>query len=443
MANNKYIEFFDPVTSTGINTSRRGFLPAGRYYGFDGFTSPNLTHTDKVKFLGNDNTTEYERAVLVSNHGTIVFFENPVEVLSLLTPTNTKFQVIFFRFLWDNTPGGATYNFQSGPLLDNVPTTPPAGADPTDVAIGYFVYGTGDLITNWVPYDKPFLSGNEIDTSDFARYSKVNPFDFSNFEGYQELTPADITVDTDTGYDTGNYYRLQVSDEGNTVFVDFLGAPDPLKISDIDCPTIRDGHYLNIFFLRAPAGAVWSSDATKIALLTYTGTEVPIESLHSYTFRRLRDTWVLTAAMQNLDLLIAELGARVTDNENALIALEDRVTQLEAGATLNWVDLSKSSAAVTVLRYAVLGNLLYLEGTIVWASGSNSNPAFVLTTDAIPINGQTVIPCGVRGDNPTANIGFASVYVTNTGMTLGVEFTTSTPTSTAVSIKFLGIAANT
>ena len=130
------------------------------------------------------------------------------------------------------------------------------------------------------------------------------------------------------------------------------------------------------------------------------------------------------------------LDARVKTNSEFIVTNDDRITQLEAGTTLDWVSVA-TVGDVGQIWYSRFGDLTYWRGVIPWTTGSN--PGYVWSTESIPINGQAIMPCGVRGDNPVGTIGFASVFIQATGITLGVEFTVQGSTS---SIEFFGMTVN-
>lgn len=424
MANNKYIKYQDPLTSMGINHSRRGFLSAGRYYGFDGldlgdFDNPKYTHSQGSLMISPDPVDEDNKireAVIVSGQGLVITFgEAPIDIAGItVSPGEAgKFMVLYIQVVWSTTSTGPVVSYQQGGYLDDEPLIPDlSSVAPTWAPIGYIEFNSVGEPGNYKPYAKPYLAGQYLDTSKYAMYDKVNPFNMSNMWGVQALSEPDFSGDL------GNSItNMNIGDEGNVVFVDLAGSSTPILIGDIVAPTMREGQFLFLYFFRVPARSAFRGDPGKLILNSLEGGEgLPITTGSPYIFVRgklYKDNpnlfWVQWTADRNTNDWISQNRSRLSTNEDALVDHENRITQLEA--TGLWVDIPPEAVTpgweVTSLQYFLeTGGRVRFRAELkaLAASGTGVLNIAVIPDEIFKIHYSTTV-CRTSGGNALQGIG--------------------------------------
>lgn len=394
MGKELFIKHLDPLTSMGINTSRRGFLPSGRYYGFDEWKDGKLNHINKMGYT-DDQDDSHSAAVVVSRHGMVILTESSITGLTPADPASPDQFVVVLG------------NYKRGDLEPAYVTSPPQSTEPETIEligtalgttmfpIGYFKLDNVGSVREWVPYPAPFLARGSLDTSNFALLDRVNRFAKQNFLGVQHLTRTALVPDV--GWKDGSWSRLNVSAEkGNIIYADLSGTTTPIKISDIDIYdkdgniVSQDGANLLIMFMGAPANSVLGYNATKIlsqnVSIDKTGSPINSYSCHSLLGIKgltggTAESWVEYSQITGHSSAILNLQSRVKSNEQELVHHDDRITQLEGGA---WTDIPFTAPADWIVHY-----IQYIRSNInvrfrISLMSTGTNPAGNITFGDIP-----------------------------------------------------------
>jgi hypothetical protein len=297
----------------------------------------------------------------------------------------------------------------------------------------------------WIPYGKPHLGGGILDASDLAKLHESNKFTANQAWGVQTLNPALAIVEDLPGQP--GFFWIHIPEDGNNFS---LALPDAIdyKLLGFKSAFDEDGEFFNLI-LEPAAGATIKWFATPEAggvkfpasLTEYPAPGGSASASPSYSCFRLGNTYRLVSSSEILSDYLAYLKSGMDTNADVTVNNRERIEQLEAGTQLTWIDLGIAETVnLGEIWYAVFGSITYWRGVLQWPSGNSSNPAFVWAAGTIPINGQSAIACGVHGDTPPGTIGFASVFIQPTGITLGIEFTTGPATD--ATIEFFGIVQN-
>jgi len=360
MANEKHIQFFDPVTSMGINASRRGFLPSGRYYGFDFFDGVDkISHTKFMTYTDGDNILQ-TTAVAISDHGVVIFVDSGVSLTITPGPWELdKFQVLYGEYIFPAVAGGNTFSLGTGGILSTEPEEPSSvPGTTTQFPIGYFKFLAGNSI-DYVPYSTPFLGREGLDLENVAKLDLPNRFLKSNSRALQNLSITSLLANTDVTilFPGETLYTLQVPENGNVINLDLTGwvvpAQGRLIISKVDMVgTDYPGTDFVIKVINIPDGlmVIWMGQGDA-ELLNSNNLRFGFEGFISFTeshriwLVRYGTYWECIASFDWAQKETTLLGNRVGINENELVNHENRITQLEASG-VTWNDLVSPGTSV-------------------------------------------------------------------------------------------------
>lgn len=398
MANNKFVEYQDPINSMGINTSRRGFLPKGRYYGFDGFDGSKLTSSaDSLLKYTDDNNVPQTSAVVISSHG-VVLFTDPESSDLTLAPADGQFQVVVLNYTWQNTPGGSSYTWGTLATTSEEPVDPNAViTTATQVPIGYFKFGSGGGAPQWVPYPKPLLAGAVFDDSMYAKLNATNLFTKTNTLGYQSLTDADLSP---SPWRQG-MFNIELSHEGNVVYLDLGNLSDPVHIDGFNIPDVQDGTVLHLLVHNAPLGSFLHPPGDVAPMLPTPdgGFYYQLGTYNTFTFVYTFGGWHCYSALYNSMEYMAQLFSRVGVNEEVIANHENRIAELENFR--DWIDITPTSYGIIEFKYlqiAKMGDTVYLRGKLEMAPSSRPPLGLIISDDSDSLGVLTksmVLPCGV------------------------------------------------
>lgn len=184
MAEKRFFNYQDVISSLDQGQAILGFVPAGRYYGFDEIDNQSglsftIEHSRPlVKTLAN--LTQESVGVIQTPQGQAIHFDSGTGTLSIQTNSSNAFErldIVVYEHEWVNTVGGANGTFSVIKGADGGPVLPALPNPEKQIIVGIIsvpASATDCLSCTYTPADEPDLGDIPSAKLDrINRYSKM------------------------------------------------------------------------------------------------------------------------------------------------------------------------------------------------------------------------------------------------------------------------------
>lgn len=325
MAQKRFRNYKNSLTSVDHNLMNLAFHPAGRYFGFDSIEPEDtlqfsLTHIQTgVKYKDTTNTLRGPAGLIMTPQGVIIMETEPLTELTIDTNAGNgsiRYDLIVCNHDFTLVSGGsdATYQIIKGPLNNPIKPIP---SDPyKQTLIGIIEIPAGASNINVCKYTK--MKSPDSGDGEDARLAHPNIFQAIQLWA-SSVRIYDAADYTDTPAGIGISQFIQFEQDGNTFKVVPTGASlirlDGIKIKDT---VVQDGTEINVTFnnqvqLRNPYGSALPSQLQadgfrpfKIHASFFTGLENGFGIVRPAT----GESWIGTFIFLDNQWVLVNIGGR-------------------------------------------------------------------------------------------------------------------------------------